>query len=170
MHVVQNCQGTLWDKKTQKAYFILNGNLPRVWLAAKGLFWATAHVWSPASKLQHDYEAFWSYFYIWCGFLCAQVPSGNCETTESWRIAIFSVKPQIHVRIVIVLTGSPHSQTPQGRDELLGKRRARRREGAGAKRQIDCEQSLFFLVTRVAICVSRVLLDGLQKKERLLVV
>ena len=46
---------------------------------------------------------------------------------------------------------------------------------------IDCEQSLFFFrfsgsnarapsVTRVAICVSRVLLDGLQKKERLLVV
>ena len=60
--------------------------------------------------------------------------------------------------------------------------------------QLDCEQSLFFFrfsesnararerrsretretraasVTRVAICVSRVLLDGLQKKERLLVV
>ena len=48
---------------------------------------------------------------------------------------------------------------------------------------IDCDQSLFFFrfsesnerarepsVTRVAICVSRVLLDGLQKKERLLVV
>ena len=57
---------------------------------------------------------------------------------------------------------------------------------------VDCEQSLFFFrfsesnararerrsretretrapsVTRVAICVSRVLLDGLQKKERLL--
>ena len=63
--------------------------------------------------------------------------------------------------------------------------------------QLDCEQSLFFFrfsesnararerrsretrepwplpsraVTRVAICVSRVLLDGLLKKERLLVV
>ena len=63
--------------------------------------------------------------------------------------------------------------------------------------QLDCEQSLFFFrfsesnararerrsretreprplpsraVTRVAICVSRVLLDVLQKKERLLVV
>ena len=52
---------------------------------------------------------------------------------------------------------------------------------------VDCEQSLFFfrfsesstrakrgrlapLVTRVAICVSRVLLHGLRKKERLLVV
>ena len=43
---------------------------------------------------------------------------------------------------------------------------------------LDCEQSLFFIrfsesnasVTRVAICVSRVLLDGLQKKERLLLV
>ena len=61
---------------------------------------------------------------------------------------------------------------------------------------VDCEQSLFSFrfsesnsrarerrscetretraaapsVTRVAICVSRVLLDGLQKKERLLVV
>ena len=54
---------------------------------------------------------------------------------------------------------------------------------------LDCEQSLFcprtrarerrshetrdclaLSVTRVAICVSRVLLDGLQKKERLLVV
>ena len=45
--------------------------------------------------------------------------------------------------------------------------------------KIDCEQSLFFfrfserglaMHARVAICVSRVLLDGLQKKERLLVV
>ena len=64
--------------------------------------------------------------------------------------------------------------------------------------KLDCEQSLFFFrfskgsararaaktrdarneglshlapsVTRVAICVSRILLDGLQKKERLLVV
>ena len=66
--------------------------------------------------------------------------------------------------------------------------------------EVDCEQSLFFFrfsenrarardqrscetretsgaavslapsVTSVAICVSRVLLDGLQKKERLLVV
>ena len=51
---------------------------------------------------------------------------------------------------------------------------------------IDCEQSLFFFrfsesnarretretwaVKRVAICVSRALLDRLQKKERLLVV
>ena len=59
---------------------------------------------------------------------------------------------------------------------------------------VDCEQPFFFLrfskgstrarerrsretretrapsVTRVAICVSRVLLDGLQKKERMLVV
>ena len=38
-----------------------------------------------------------------------------------------------------------------------------------------CEQALFFFRfsnegTRVAVCVSRVLLDGLQKKERLLVV
>ena len=67
-----------------------------------------------------------------------------------------------------------------------------------AEISLDCEQSLFFFrfsesnalarerrsretretraarlapsVTRVAICVSRVLLDGLQKKERLLVV
>ena len=45
---------------------------------------------------------------------------------------------------------------------------------------LDCEQSVFFFrfsesnarasVTRVAICMSRVLLDGLQKTERLLVV
>ena len=59
-----------------------------------------------------------------------------------------------------------------------------------ASPKVDCEQSLFFFrfskgsctraraarprdvpsVTRVAICVSRVLLNGLQKKERLLVV
>ena len=47
-----------------------------------------------------------------------------------------------------------------------------------AARKVDCEQSLFFFrfskgspsVSRVAIRVSRVLLDGLQKKERLLVV
>ena len=72
--------------------------------------------------------------------------------------------------------------------------------GACVCSRVDCEQSLFFFrfsesnacarerrsretretraclsrlapsVTRVAICVSRVLLDGLQKKERLLVV
>ena len=59
-----------------------------------------------------------------------------------------------------------------------------------AEIRLDCEKSLFFFRfsernaraagkprdarneggTRVVICVSRVLLDGLQKKERLLVV
>ena len=30
-----------------------------------------------------DSEAFWSFFYFWFGFLCAQVSYGNCERTET---------------------------------------------------------------------------------------
>ena len=30
-------------------------------------------------KLEYDSEAFWSFFYIWFGFLCAQVSFENCE-------------------------------------------------------------------------------------------
>ena len=46
-------------------------------------------------------EAFWSFFCILFGFLCAQVSSGNCETMESWKFAILSVKPRSHVSILI---------------------------------------------------------------------
>ena len=116
-------------QETQKAYFILNGNLPPVWLAAKALFWATAHVWSPASKLQHDYEALWSYFYIWRGFLCAQV---SCETTEWRRIAIFSAKPQIHVRIAIDSHREPPlANTPRWRWDM-----GRGDPGGGKEREL----------------------------------
>ena len=51
--------------------------------------------------------------------------------------------------------------------------REMRETRAGAreeKRDFSCLSRLAPSVTRVAICVSRVLLDGLQKKERLLVV
>ena len=34
-------------------------------------------------KMLTGSEAFWSFFYIWLGFLCAQVFFGNCETLES---------------------------------------------------------------------------------------
>ena len=44
------------------------------------------------------------------------------------------------------------------------------REARAAAREEKGLSRLAPLVTRVAICVSRVLLDGLQKKERLLVV
>ena len=36
--------------------------------------------------------SFWSFFYIWFGFLCAQVSSGNCETMESWKVCNFDPK------------------------------------------------------------------------------
>ena len=35
---------------------------------------------------------FWSFFYFWFGFVCAQVSSGNCETMESWKICKFDPK------------------------------------------------------------------------------
>ena len=38
---------------------------------------------STVLKFLHDSEACWSFFYIWLGFLCAQVLFGNCETMES---------------------------------------------------------------------------------------
>ena len=44
----------------------------------------------------------WSFFYIWFGFLGAQVSSGSCETMESRKVAILSLKPRCHdVRILI---------------------------------------------------------------------
>ena len=39
-------------------------------------------------------------FYIWFGFLCAQVYKGNCKTMEWWKIAILTLKSWSHVRIV----------------------------------------------------------------------
>ena len=47
---------------------------------------------------------------------------------------------------------------------------ARARERRSRETRETCLSRLALSVTRVAICVSRVLLDGLQKKERLLVV
>ena len=40
-----------------------------------------------------DSEAFWSFFYIWFGFLCVQVSSGNCDTMESWAMVNFPNLP-----------------------------------------------------------------------------
>ena len=51
----------------------------------------------------YDYEAFWSFFYIWSGFLCAQVSSGNCETMEPQKFAILTLKPRIQLKILIIL-------------------------------------------------------------------
>ena len=48
---------------------------------------------------KHDPEAFWSFFYIWVGFLCAQDNAGSCE-----KSAILSPKPRSHDRIFIYRT------------------------------------------------------------------
>ena len=48
---------------------------------------------------KHDSEAFWSFFYIWVGFLCAQDNAGSCE-----KSAILSPKPRSHDRIFIYRT------------------------------------------------------------------
>ena len=82
-----------------------------VWLSKE---WLTFNI----LKLLHDSKAFWSFFYIWFGFLCAQVSSGNCEMMESWFkclqdyysqeflgiLKILTLKPQSHVRILICRT------------------------------------------------------------------
>ena len=47
-----------------------------------------------------SYEVFWSFSYIWFGFLCAQVFFGNYEAME-WKFAILSLKPRSHVRILM---------------------------------------------------------------------
>ena len=47
-----------------------------------------------------SYEAFWSFSYIWFGFLCAEVFFGNYEAIE-WKFAILSLKPRSHVRILM---------------------------------------------------------------------
>ena len=48
---------------------------------------------------KHDSEAFWSFFYSWVGFLCAQDNAGSCE-----KSAILSPKPRSHDRIFIYRT------------------------------------------------------------------
>ena len=50
------------------------------------------------------HEAFWSFFYIWFGFLYAQVSFGTCKTMESWKCAILSLKPLSHIKILIYRT------------------------------------------------------------------
>ena len=46
---------------------------------------------------KHDSEAFWSFFYSWVGFLCAQDNAGSCE-----KSAILSPKPRSHDRIFYI--------------------------------------------------------------------
>ena len=48
---------------------------------------------------KHDSEAFWSFFYIWVGFLFTQDNAGSCE-----KSAILSPKPRSHDRIFIYRT------------------------------------------------------------------
>ena len=46
---------------------------------------------------KHDSEAFWSFFYIWVGFLFTQDNAGSCE-----KSAILSPKPRSHDRIFYI--------------------------------------------------------------------
>ena len=55
-------------------------------------------------KFEHDSEAFWSFFWTWFGFLCAQVSSGYFETKSREKFSILSLKPRSHVRILIYRT------------------------------------------------------------------
>ena len=48
---------------------------------------------------EHDSEAFWSFFYIWVGFLFTQDNAGSCE-----KSAILSPKPRSHDWIFIYRT------------------------------------------------------------------
>ena len=47
---------------------------------------------------------FWSFFYIWFGFVCAQVSSGNCKTMDHEKFATLTLKPRSRVRILIYWT------------------------------------------------------------------
>ena len=44
-------------------------------------------------KLLHDLKAFWSFSYIWFGFLCVQVSSGNCETMLKMHLSLKAKLP-----------------------------------------------------------------------------
>ena len=44
-------------------------------------------------KTYNDSEAFWSYLYVWFGFLCAQVSSRNARQWSRRKLPILSVKP-----------------------------------------------------------------------------
>ena len=46
-----------------------------------------------AQKTYNDSEAFWSYLYVWFGFLSAQVSSRNARQWSRRKFPILSVKP-----------------------------------------------------------------------------
>ena len=75
----------------------------------------------------------------------------------------------IHIQTASSLSFS--SGSVRGMHARVGGEAARRaKRGRQPEKKKNCLSLLAPSVTRVAICVSRVLLDGLQKKERLLVV
>ena len=51
-------------------------------------------------KFEHDLKAFWPFFYIWFGFLCAQVSSGNCETMPKMHLSLKAKLPFIYILVL----------------------------------------------------------------------
>ena len=64
---------------------------------------APRHTWEKTSGSQG--KAFWSFFYIWFGFLCAQVSCamGIARQGSLDKFAILTLKPRSHVRILIYI-------------------------------------------------------------------
>ena len=50
-------------------------------------------------KFYHDSDAFWSFFYIWFGLLCAKFSNALLGIAKQWsheKFAILTLKPQSH--------------------------------------------------------------------------
>ena len=75
-------------------YPLLNGLSP-----VKDTF--QRHTWSPIAHVRCVKILIFLYL-LW--FSLFQVSNENCETMESWKVAILTIQPQSHVRILIYRT------------------------------------------------------------------
>ena len=92
------------DSAPNENFFISFGIILSSPHSTPAMLWPTAYL--QYIKILTWLEAFWSFLYIWFGFHCAQVSSGNCETMEWKKFAIFilTLKPWSNVRIFIYQT------------------------------------------------------------------
>ena len=67
------------------------------------------HTWLPIALVRYVKILTWLrgflfifLYLVW--FSLFQVSNGNCETMESWKVAILTIQPQSHVRILIYRT------------------------------------------------------------------
>ena len=96
----------------QKSSLVLSARFPGVKWRSRSVA-KSAYYEKPRENEKLTWlRGFLAFFHIWFGFLCAQVCSGNCETTESWKFAILTLKPRRHVKILIYRTWAIPPSSP----------------------------------------------------------